>query len=123
MDRVSRTSNTTRGVEFHKELHKIKVTYAGMHDTKFFKGHSPMEDANTETCDESMYRMYIVDSGASLHIIGKVFLSVSHRRNEQPYDKPTNDHLEVQAATGIVRSTEEARVYVQELRARHDPAS
>ena len=52
--------------------------------------------------------MYTVDSGTSLHMMDE----------SSPYCAgvtTTTGHLEIQSESGIVRSTKEAKVFIQEL--------
>ena len=34
-------------IQLHEELHKIKELFADVHNTKFFKSYTPIEEANT----------------------------------------------------------------------------
>ena len=84
-----------------------------MHETNFFMGYSPIEEANTSKPKPiimSKDRKYIVDSGASLHMMGRSFLSPQEKKTL----RPTEDDLKIQTAYGI-RSTKEARTYIHEL--------
>ena len=56
----------------------MKGDYAYVHSTKFFKCCAPVDEASTskpKTIIKSKDRMYIVDSGASLCMVGKSSLS------------------------------------------------
>ena len=55
--------------------------------------------------------MYVVDSGASLHPTEKSYLFPHEKKTIR---KTTHD-LEIQTANGIVRSVNEAKVFIQEL--------
>ena len=48
-----------------KELYKIKRAFPDVHETRFFQGHSPSEEANTskrKPIRKSKDRLYLVDS-------------------------------------------------------------
>ena len=62
-----------------------------MHETNFFKGDSPIEEANTskhKPIITSKGRMYIVDSGASLHVMVESSLTPQETENHT-----TDQHL------------------------------
>ena len=115
LGRVSRTSGTThkRG-HCTKSLYKNQGAHADVHTTNFFKGYSPIDESSTskpKSIIKSKERMYIVDRGASLHVMGA---SCAPQETAKPYEQTNND-FEVQTASGIVRSAQEARVYIQEF--------
>ena len=78
-----------------------------MHKDKFFKGYSPIEEANTSTPKPIMRskgRMYIVDSGASSHMMME---KSSPCPQEDKTIRQTKHHLEIQTANSIVRCAKE----------------
>ena len=87
-DRVSQTPGTKRGNarKPQRALQNYNGAYAGVHNTKFFEGYSPVEEANTIT--KSQDRMSNVDSGASLTPWWTA-LSLSAGKRK-PYDRPKN---------------------------------
>ena len=61
-----------------KALYKIKDAFADVQKTQFFTGHPPVEEANAfkpKAIIKSKVRMYVVDSGTSLHMMGDTSLS------------------------------------------------
>ena len=77
------------------------------------KGYSPIEDANTfkPSMESKDNAMFIVISGASLHMTGDSSLSLQEKQTI----RQTRHCLDIQDAKDIVRSAKEARVYIQEL--------
>ena len=65
----------------HKELCKIKGHYSGVHTANFFRCYDPTKAKNTANGDTfQRKRVHIVDSGASLHMMGLSFLKHRERR-------------------------------------------
>ena len=100
--------------KLHKELYQIKGAYQHV-KRKFFKGYSSVkEDVHELTSKpiiEPKDRMYNVDGGASIPMMG----STSHTPREKKTIRKTMSYLEIQTASGIVRSTKEANDHIQEL--------
>ena len=98
-----------------QSIKKIRHDTKRGNSTKSFKGYSPFEEANTsepKPVKKSNDRMYFVDCGVALHLIGDNFsLSLWKRK---PYDRQKN-YLDIQTSIGVVVSTKEARVYIQVL--------
>ena len=72
---------------------------------------SPTTEDTSKTTMKAKDRMYMVDSGASLHLIGESSLNAQ----ERTHVRKTKDDLEFQCANGIVRTTKERKVHSQEL--------
>ena len=108
LDRVPTRTGTTQ------RLYKIIGSYTDVYSTIFFKRYSPTkEQANISKAKptiKSNDRMYIVDSGASLLLMGKV-PSMPRKENI----RNIKDYWKIQTANGIVRSTKEAKVHIQKL--------
>ena len=64
------------------------------------------------TTIKSMEKMYIADSGASLHMMVECSVSTSAGKEQHRTDRKL---LEIQAASGIVVSIEKSTVCIQEL--------
>ena len=95
---IKKITHDTKSGKLQKELHKIKMGLRRRAQNKDLQGLSK----------KSKVRMYVVDSGASLHVRGKEeFKVLSFAEGKE--------NLEIQTASGIVRSTKVARVYIQEL--------
>ena len=91
--------------KLHQNLYKVKGAFADVHKTTFFKGHTPIEDANTskpKPIIQSKDRMYIVDSGASLRMMVRKFFLSTGKKN---HTTETTHHREIQTSSAIVRST------------------
>ena len=101
--------------KLHKQLCNITGASKDVHSTNFFNSHSLMkEKANTSTAKpfiKSKDRMYIVDCGASLLMLGESSLNAQDRSNIWK----TTGYLDIHTANGVVRSTKEANVHIQEL--------
>ena len=61
---------------------------------------------------KSNNRMYVVDRGASFHMEEERFLSLSAGKQTI---RQTKHYLEIRHVSGVVRSAQEARVYILEL--------
>ena len=85
----------------------MKGACADVHQTKFFKVYSPTarNTSKPKPITKSKDRMCIVDSGTSLHTTGKSFFTIRHSKN----------YLEIKPVSGVVRSTQVARVFFREL--------
>ena len=73
--------------KLHNEVHKMKEAYVDVHRTKFSKEYFHMEKENTSKAKpivKSKNRMFIVDSGSSLHMKGEV---LSIRRKRKLFDR------------------------------------
>ena len=73
--------------KLHNEVHKMKKTYVDVHRTKYSKEYFHIKEGNTSKAKpivKSTNRMFIVDSGSSLHMKGEV---LSIRRKRKLYDR------------------------------------
>ena len=97
----------------HKELFKTKRNFSDVDNTIFFRSHVPTQAKNTATglAIQTTERVYIVDSGASLHMMGLLSLS----KKEKKTVRQSSTILDIQTANGIVVSDTQAKVYIQEL--------
>ena len=107
---VSGRPDTTQSVETpQRTLQDKKGLVQTCTRQNFFKVYSPVEEANTPMGKPIIKwkdRMYIVDSGASLRMVGENVLSLRRKRKTL---RQTNDCLEIHATNDIVRFTREAR--------------
>ena len=82
--------------------------HKAVHSTNFFRGCSPIKEEATPPTSKpiikSKDRMYIVDSGASLHTMGESLPPPRENPSGKSIRK-TKSHLGIQTADGIVRST------------------
>ena len=100
-----RRSGTTQSVDTTERASQNGRNFADVHNMNSFKGHSPIGEANASkpgTIIASEDRMYTVDSDA-------FFLIHGTEKHTKERKRPGN-----QTANGVVFSTIEARVYIQE---------
>ena len=94
----------------HGAPHK-KVLPKDVQRTSFFKGYAPIKvkgyASTSKPIIKSKSRMYIVDSGASLHMMRKLNHSFPQ---ELKTIRHTKDNLDVKTAIGVAGSTTEAKV-------------
>ena len=100
--------------KLHTELCKTEGAHADMHRAKLFKGFSTIEEANTSKprpIIKSKDRMYIVDTGASLHMMEESSTLSAGRESI----RQTKNYLEIHTANGSVYFSKEAIDYIREL--------
>ena len=82
-----------------------------MNCTNIFERYPPSKEDTSKTIMMAKDRMCMVDSGASLHLMGENSLNAQ----ERTHVRKTIDDLKFQSANGIVHSTKEGKVHIQEL--------
>ena len=102
-----------KAYKLHKELFTIKGHYADVNKTSFFRNYvlTKAKDTATGLAIPSKGRVYMVDSGALLHMMG--LSSLNHK--EKKTIRQSNTTRDIQTANGIVVSDTEAKVYIKEL--------
>ena len=99
----------------HKEVYRIQGHHTDVHSANIFRKFVSTQVKTTAKCLTIRVeeRMYIVDSGASSHLVG--FLSV--KTKEKKTSRWSSKNLDIQSANGIVVPDTQAKVYINELRA------
>ena len=102
-----------RACKLHKEFIKIKGHHGDVHKTKFFRRYVPTKAKFTATvlAIHSKERVYKVDCGASVHMMG--VSSPTHK--EKKTIRQACGILDLLTANGIVVSDTQAKVYIKEL--------
>ena len=93
-----------KAYKLHKELFKTKGHCRDAHNTNFFRSYVSTEEKNTATglAMHSKEKVYIVDSGASLHMI---ILSGSQRKEDLSIVKQNSGYSDRQWRCGLHQGT------------------
>ena len=113
LDRVSRRSGLSQSVETPRRSCTTRRVFTDVDKTKVLKGYSSMEAANTSKPKpilQSKNRMYIVDGGASLHVMGE---SVPLPQERKPYGRPKTWRSKPRMTSTVPQK--EAIICIQEL--------
>ena len=102
-----------KAYKLHEELSKIKGHYSDVHKANFFRSYVLAKAKNTATglATQSKERMYFVDSGASSLLVG--LSSLNHKVKKTI--RQSSEGLDIQAASGIVVSDTQTKVYIEGL--------
>ena len=91
----------------------MKEHYKDVHKTNIFRSfvHTEAKSTATGLATHSKERVYIVDSGSSLHMMGLSYLN----HKEKKSIRQSSNILDIQTASGIVVSDTQPKVYIKEL--------
>ena len=90
---------------------KMKGRCGDVHCTNFFRSYVPTEAVVNNLAIHTKGRMYNVDSGASLHMMG----SSSWTDTERKTIRQASAILDIQTANGIAVSGSHAKLHIKEL--------